>query len=311
MSAPDRPRHRSGKQRHCCEYAGEDIDLMPEGDTVWLAARRLHEALAGRTLTRSDFRVPQLAATDLTGRAVTDVVSRGKHLLTRVEGRLTLHTHLRMDGSWHVYRSGDRWRGGPAWQVRVVLENAEHQAVGYRLPVLELLATAEENRVVGHLGPDLLGADWDVVEAQRRLTGDPDREVGLALLDQRNLAGIGNLYKAEVLFLRGVSPWARIGDVPELAGLLDRVRRMLEANRAGPAQITTGDSRRARQHWVFERDGRPCLRCGTAVLMAEQGDPPRARLSYWCPRCQPGPTPEPRRRPDRPPPPLGRSRYRP
>ncbi|MDT7545702.1 MAG: endonuclease, partial [Actinomycetota bacterium] len=122
---------------------------MPEGDTVWLAAQRMRDALAGRVLTTSDFRVPQLATTDLTGRQVLDVVPRGKHLLTRIEGGLTLHTHFRRDGTWHLYRPGDRWRGGPDFQVRVVLANAEWVAVGYRLPVVELLQTTDEPMAVG------------------------------------------------------------------------------------------------------------------------------------------------------------------
>jgi len=156
---------------------------MPEGDTVWLAGRRLHDALAGRVLTRTDFRVPQLATADLTGRTVTDVVSRGKHLLFRIDDGLTLHTHFRMDGAWHLYRHGDRWRGGPEWQVRLLLANDTWQAVGYRLPVVELLARDHEGDAVGHLGPDLLGPDWDPDEAVRRLAADPDREIGPALRD--------------------------------------------------------------------------------------------------------------------------------
>ncbi len=152
---------------------------MPEGDTVWLAGRRLHDALAGRPLTRSDFRVPQLATADLAGRTVTEVVSRGKHLLFRLDGTagdpLTLHTHFRMDGTWHLYRTGERRRGGPDWQVRVLLENADWQAVGYRLPVVELLPRDGEVDAVGHLGPDLLGPDWDPAEAVRRLAADPER----------------------------------------------------------------------------------------------------------------------------------------
>ncbi|NHC13611.1 Fpg/Nei family DNA glycosylase [Motilibacter deserti] len=283
---------------------------MPEGDTVWLAGRRMHDALAGRVLTRTDFRVPQLATADLSGRTVTEVVSRGKHLLTRIDDGQTLHTHFRMDGSWHLYRPGERWRGGPAWQARVVLENAEWQAVGYRMPVVELLAPGDEEEAVGHLGPDLLGPDWDRDEALRRLRAQPDREIGQALLDQRNLAGIGNLYKAEALFLQGVSPWTRVEDVPDLPALVERARVLLERNKAHPEQSTTGESRRGRQHWVFERSGQPCRRCGTAVLLAEQGDAPYARLTYWCPRCQPGPAPAPMRRADvaRP---AGRTRYRP
>src|SRR3954451_3746360 len=123
------------------------VATVPEGDTVWLAAHRLNAALAGRVITRSDFRVPQLATTDLTGRTVREVVSRGKHLLTRIDGGLTLHTHFRMEGAWHLYRPAERWKGGPNHEVRVVLANADWTAVGYRLPVVELLETADEARV--------------------------------------------------------------------------------------------------------------------------------------------------------------------
>ena len=284
---------------------------MPEGDTVWLAAKRLHEALAGRVLLRSDFRVPQLATTDLSGRSVLEVVPRGKHLLTRVEGGLTLHTHFRMDGSWHLYRPGDRWQGGPAWQVRVVLENAEWQAVGYRLPIVELLETTEEGAAVGHLGPDVLAEQWDLEEALRRLRAEPDREVGLALLDQRALAGLGNLYRTEVLFLRGLTPWVLVRDVPDLPALVEKGRRLMLANRGHWEQSTTGSLRRGESHWVFERSGQPCRRCGTRILTAEQGAAPYARLSYWCPSCQVGPAPTPSRAPSRAERPVGRTSYRP
>jgi formamidopyrimidine-DNA glycosylase len=264
---------------------------MPEGDTVWLAGQRLGSALAGRTLTRSDFRVPRLATVDLAGRAVLGVASRGKHLLTRFEGGSTLHTHFMMDGAWHLYRPHEAWRGGPAWQVRVVLTNAEWQAVGYRLPVVELLPTAQEDRAVGHLGPDLLGPDWDPDEAVRRLAADPGREIGQALLDQRNLAGIGNLYKAEVCFLRGTSPWTPVGEVSDLRAMVDLAHRLLDANKTTFSQVTTGDTRPGRRNWVFERTGRQCRRCGTRISLANQGDESRERLTYWCPRCQPGPSP--------------------
>jgi len=265
---------------------------VPEGDTVWLAGVHLHEALSGRDLLKTDFRVPALATTDLAGHQVIEVLSRGKHLLTRIDADvpLTLHTHFRMDGTWHLYRPGAAWTGGPAWQVRVVLEVADRVAVGYRLPVLELLPTSEEDKVVGHLGPDLLGPGWDSTaaeEAVRRLRGDPDREIGLALLDQRNLAGLGNLYRCELLFLRGVSPWTRVGDLDaSLGAMVALAHRLLFANRLTPLQVTTGDTRRGRQHYVFERAGRPCLRCGTSIARAEQGEPPYERLTYWCPRCQ-------------------------
>ena len=282
---------------------------MPEGDTVWLAGERMREALAGRVLTTTDFRVPQLATTDLTGRQVLDVVPRGKHLLTRIEGGLTLHTHFRMDGTWHLYAPGARWSGGAEWQVRVVLANPDWVAVGYRLPVVELLATADEASVVGHLGPDVLGSDWDLDEALRRLRADPDREIGLALLDQRNLAGLGNLYRTEVLFLLGLTPWVRVAAVPDLEALVEKGRRLMMANRGHWEQTTTGSLRRGEDHWVFERSGRPCRRCGTRIVSAEQGAPPYARLSYWCPRCQLGPAPQPSR--ERRVRPLGRTRYTP
>jgi endonuclease-8 len=282
---------------------------VPEGDTVWLAGKRLHEALAGQPLTRSDFRVPQLATTDLAGQVVREVVPRGKHLLTRLSSGLTLHTHFRMDGTWHLYRHGDRWRGGPDWQVRVVLENAQWQAVGYRLPVVELVD--DEERVVGHLGPDLLGPDWDLDEAVRRLEALPDRQIGLALLDQRNLAGLGNLYRTELLFLRGLTPWVPVRDVPDLPGLVRAGRRLMLANREHWEQSTTGSLRRGEDHWVFERSGRPCRRCGTRIVSAEQGTAPQQRLSYWCPRCQVGPAPPPAPTPARRDRPVGRTRYTP
>jgi endonuclease-8 len=281
---------------------------VPEGDTVWLAAKRMHEALAGEVLTRSDFRVPQLAAVDLSGQTVTEVVPRGKHMLTRLSGGQTLHTHFRMDGSWHLYRPGDRWSGGPAWQVRVVLENRAWQAVGYRLPVVELVT--DEAEAVGHLGPDVLADDWDLDLAVANLLQQPEREIGMALLDQRNLAGLGNLYRTEVLFVRGLTPWVTVADVPDLPALVEKGRRLMLANRGHWEQATTGSLRNGEQHWVFERAGRPCRRCGTRILCAEQGDAPYARLSYWCPSCQfgPAPPPLPPSRKDRP---MGRSRYTP
>lgn len=265
---------------------------MPEGDTVWLAAQRLHAALAGQVLTRSDFRVPQLATTDLAGRTVAEVVARGKHLLTRIDDDLTLHTHFRMDGSWHLYRPGDRWRGGPGWAVRLVLETARWQAIGYRLPVVELLPRGEEHRVVGHLGPDLLDPEWgpaQVAEAVRRIEAQPQRSIGEALLDQRNVAGIGTLYRAETLFVVGQHPRTAVAAVPDLARVLDRARALMRANLGHPQQVTTGDGRRGRQHYVFERPGQPCRRCGTAIRSESFGPAGMERLSYWCPRCQPEP----------------------
>ena len=278
---------------------------MPEGDTVWLAAQRMHEALAGKELLVSDFRVPQLATTSLVGQSVREVVPRGKHLLTRLSGGLTLHTHFRMDGTWHLYAPGARWTGGPEWQVRVVLAVEDRVAVGYRLPVVELVA--DEAEVVGHLGPDVCAEDFDHDEAVRRVAADPTAEIGMALLDQRNLAGLGNLYRTEACFVSGVSPWTPVGEV-DVDGVVRRGVRLIRANRGHWEQSTTGSLRRGEDHWVFERAGRPCRRCGTRVLSAEQGRAPYQRLSYWCPRCQPGPAPAPAPRAPRP---LGRTRYRP
>ncbi|MEU6284680.1 DNA-formamidopyrimidine glycosylase family protein [Streptomyces sp. NPDC047028] len=266
---------------------------MPEGDTVWQAARRLHSALAGEVLTRSDFRVPKYATVDLTGRKVLDAVARGKHLLTRFEGGLTLHTHLRMEGAWKVYGEGERWRGGPGHQIRAILAAAGRTAVGYRLPVLEFLRTAEEERAVGHLGPDLLGPDWDAGRALSNLLAEPSRPLGEALLDQRNLAGIGNVYKSELCFLLGVTPWLPVGALPEdyAARLPALAKKLLEANRDRPVRQTTG----VRHHdlFVYGRAPRPCLRCGTPVRVADQGDGSQERPTYWCPSCQQGPAPAP------------------
>ncbi|MFG2226494.1 Fpg/Nei family DNA glycosylase [Streptomyces sp. NPDC048644] len=262
---------------------------MPEGDTVWRTARRLHDALAGRTLTRCDLRVPRLATADLSGRTVQEVRSRGKHLLTRVEGGLTLHSHLRMDGAWQVYAAGERWRGGPAHQIRAVLGTAECTAVGYRLPVLDLLRTSDESRVVGHLGPDLLGPDWDAAEALRRLLATPDRPLGEALRDQCTLAGLGNVYVSELCFLLRASPWLPAGRLPDPWRAPELAKKLLEANKNRTARVTTAGARPDRRLWVYGRAGRPCARCGRTVRSAEQGPAAEARVTYWCPSCQPAP----------------------
>jgi endonuclease-8 len=258
---------------------------MPEGDVVWRAARQLDEALSGRVLTRTDFRVPRFATADLTGRAVAETVSRGKHLLTRVEGGLSIHTHLRMDGSWRIRPAG----GYPSrdHRVRLVLANQAWQATGYLLGVVELLPTVREDGAVGHLGPDLLGPDWDEAEATRRLRADPARPIGEALLDQRNLAGIGNLYKAEVLFLRGVSPWRPVGEIDDLSAMVALAQRLLEENKERIGQVTTGMRGRGRETWVYRRAGLPCRRCGQRVRRTGQPSSTDERITFWCAGCQP------------------------
>ncbi|MEV4826054.1 DNA-formamidopyrimidine glycosylase family protein [Micromonospora sp. NPDC049274] len=260
---------------------------MPEGDTVWNTARVLHRALAGARLTGCDFRVPQLATTDLTGWTIRESASRGKHLLLRLtapdEARWTLHSHLRMDGAWRAYAPGERWSGRPAHLIRVVLRTPGAVAVGYHLHELVLVPTAEEDTLVGHLGPDLLGADWDPAEAVNRLAAHPEQTIGEALLDQRNLAGVGNLYKCEVLFLRGVSPWTPVGAVPDLPGTVALAQRLLAANRGRWTQSTTGSLHRGQTSYVYGRRAQPCRRCGTAIRKEELGE----RVTYWCPVCQP------------------------
>ncbi len=261
---------------------------MPEGDTVWHAAKRLREALAGRVLTRSDFRVPRYATTDLTGRQVTESLSRGKHLLTRVEGGVTVHTHLKMEGSWRVRPAAARLAEGH--RARLILANQAWQAVGYQLGVVEVLPTDREAEVVGHLGPDLLGPGWgedEVAEAVRRLLADPARPAAEALLDQRNLAGLGNVYKCELLFLRGVHPWRPAGGIGDPAGLVRLAHRLLDANKDRIGHITTGSRQRGEEHWVYGRGGRGCRRCGTLIRRADQGADPEARITFWCPACQP------------------------
>jgi endonuclease VIII len=260
---------------------------VPEGDTVWRACRRLNEVLAGRLLTRSEFRVPTLATTDLTGVAVRDVISRGKHQLFRFSNEYTLHTHFKMDGVWKIYSRGRRWSGGPGHEIRAVLTTSDHDAVGYRLPIIELIPTESEESVVGYLGPDLLGSDWDPEEAVRRLAAQPERSIGEALLDQRNLAGIGNFYRSELLFLQGVHPRTPVGDVAGLRRMVDRGQQLLHANRWRPEQSTTGDLRPGRRSYVYQRSGQPCRRCGTLIRSEDLGPAGEERRSFWCPHCQP------------------------
>lgn len=262
---------------------------MPEGDTVFQTARALHRALAGRRLTASDLRVPQLATVDLTGWTVAESVSRGKHLLVRMrppgQGRpMTLHSHLGMDGSWRVYAIGQRWRAQSRHLIRAILRTADAVAVGYQLHRLALVPTADETHLVGHLGPDLLGPDWDPAEAVRRLSHQPATTIGEALRDQRNLAGIGNVYCSELLFLRGLWPWTPVHRVADLPALVSLAHRVLDANRARPARSTTGSLRRGETCYVYGRAGQPCRRCGTPIELAAQAE----RLTYWCPSCQPG-----------------------
>jgi endonuclease-8 len=266
-----------------------ESEAVPEGDTVWNTAQIVGRALTGQRIRRGDFRVPRLAAADVTGWTVVESASRGKHLLLRLatpdDERYTLHSHLRMDGAWRVYAPGERWRGR-THTIRVALHTAAAVAVGFHLHELALVPTADEHRLVGHLGPDLLGADWDPAEATRRLRARPDRAVADALLDQRNLAGIGNEYANELCFLRGMLPTRPVSGA-DLPATVSLARRLLTANRDRVVRVTTGDTRRGRTTWVYGRRGEPCRRCGTPIHRSELGRVEgEERVTYFCPNCQ-------------------------
>lgn len=258
---------------------------MPEGDTVYRTARTLDQALHGELLTGCDIRVPAFATVDLTGKRVHEVASRGKHLLMRV-GEASIHSHLKMEGSWHLYRPGTRWRR-PAFQARAVLETADWVAVGFELGLLEVVPRAAEAELLAYLGPDLLGADWDADEAARRIRSAPDRPIAVALADQRNLAGLGNEYVNELCFLRGLLPTRPVAEVTDVPALVALAHRLITANRDRAERTTTGNTRRGAQSWVFSRDGQACRRCGTRIERGRLGrNDLELRATYWCPHCQ-------------------------
>lgn len=279
---------------------------MPEGDTIFRAARTLQRVLAGQTVTGVETSVPGVRALGvgrLVGQTVEAVEPRGKHLLAWfAPSGLALHTHMGMPGSWHTYALGQRWQR-PARQARFVLRTAEAVAVCFAAPTVELLTRVQVDRhpALARLGPDALDADVDLGEARRRLDADPARPVGVALQDQGVLAGIGNVYRCEVLFACGVDPWTPVGEVPDATrdALLATAERLLKANVAPGAfrRVTTGAGSRAGggagahgRHHVYGKARRPCPRCATPIRAARQGD--LARITYWCPRCQgDGPAP--------------------
>jgi len=292
---------------------------MPEGDTVLRTARRLHHALAGRPLVRTELRWPTLGEADLAGRTVAEVLAYGKQILTRIAAAdpaapqpriptvptvpLTLRSHLRMEGSWYVHaRDAEPWPGRNRGSVRAVLGGTEWTAVGYWLGLLDLVPTAAEDSLIGHLGPDIMADEFaagGAAEVARRLTTDPQRHVGAALLDQTTVAGIGTMYMAESLFVQHISPWTPVGDV-DVPALLATARRQLLRGAAQAVPSTTGNPRRGLGTWVHGRSGRPCQRCGTTVRVAPIGPPLKERTAFYCPTCQPGPTPTDHGRPRAP-----------
>jgi len=273
---------------------------VPEGDTVYRQAGVLRAALEGRVLAATDFRVPKYAVADLSGETVSAVLSRGKHLLIRAGG-YTIHSHLKMEGTWHVYGRGadgsfERWRK-PAHTARCVLSTASHSAVGFSLGLLELRPTTDEEDMVGYLGPDLLGPDWDAGRALERLSAAPGRAIGVALLDQRNLAGVGNVFRSDICFLAGVHPATPVGDVGNLPKIVALSKTLLEANKDRSRRSTTGGPAVGdAATWVYGREHRACKRCRTRIVRTDLGeaagrDAPGAaeRIIYFCPHCQPAP----------------------
>ena len=268
---------------------------MPEGDTLFRTAASLHRWLAGREVTAASTRVEGLPAGRLVGLTVQSVGAQGKHLLVRFDSGHVLHTHLRMTGSWHVYRAGQRWRR-PEGQARLVLTCGDRLAVCFNAPVVELLAPKAEtvHPALANLGPDVLADALDLPEVRRRARAlPPDLAVGELLLDQRVVAGIGNIYRCEALFLEGRSPWVPQSALTDddLDRLVTAARRLMKASVTGRERVPAGTplaagpfNPRLLQRYVYRRNGRPCRRCGTLVRARRQGD--LARTVYWCPACQ-------------------------
>jgi endonuclease VIII len=275
---------------------------MPEGDTIFRAARALNSALAGGTVTRFESVFPHLTRIDhdqpLRGRIVERVESRGKHLLMWLSGNLVLRTHMRMHGSWHLYRPGERWQR-PHHEMRILIGTPRFEAIAFSVPVAEFVAAADldEHGDLRELGPDPLSDSFAPGEAVARLSARGDVEVADALLDQRAIAGIGNIYKSEILFACRVNPFTPVRELePEtIARLVATAAKLLRANVAadsgsgivtytGPRR-TTGRADPAARLWVYGRGGKPCRRCGTPVSRRKQGE--HARSTYWCEGCQP------------------------
>jgi endonuclease VIII len=251
---------------------------MPEGDTVYRTAMKLREALDGRTLTRCDVRVPRFATVDFTGEKVDEVISRGKHLFIRV-GDASIHSHLKMDGAWLI---GGQIRRVQPHKVRIILETADSRVAGIDLGVLEILLREHDMEAVAHLGPDLLGDDWEPRTAATNLVADPDRPLAETLLDQRVMAGVGNVYANELCYVLGRLPTSPVSGVKDPLRVVQRARDMLWLNRSRANRVTTGDTRPGRDLWVYGRAGNACRRCGTTIESDHSGD----RVMYWCPNCQ-------------------------
>jgi endonuclease VIII len=275
---------------------------VPEGDTIFKTARTLHRALAGQRVTRFETGLVQLSRVDqdhpVAGRTVERVEPAGKHVLITFSGELVLRTHMRMNGSWHIYRPGERWQL-PRSAMRISIETADWVAVAFRVHVAELIHGADltRHRPIAMLGPDLLADSFDPEEALRRVRAHPTEPIADVLLNQRVLAGIGNVYKSEVLFLARVHPDTPVTAIADasLRDVIAIAHRLLHENvleRPGPSMVTyqsgrqtTGRMRAEDRLWVYSRGGQPCRRCATPIVSRKSGDD--ARVTYWCPTCQP------------------------
>ena len=285
---------------------------MPEGDTVWRTARRLHAALAGAPASLVDLRWGEVDEAPVRGSEVEEVVPRGKHLLHRFASGWTLHTHLRMEGSWRIERAGSPTaaRGLRRPDLRAAIGNEAWTTLGLRLGELDLVRRSDEHRLVGHLGPDVLGADWDrgrVVDNLRATP--PGTSIAAALLDQHVLAGVGTFWASEVLFVQRLHPWRDATDLSadELDALVERVHALMLRGREHAIQSSTGVLRADDRAFVHGRSGRPCRRCGTTVRVAPLGRAGADRVFFSCPGCQGGPAPTDDGRPQAP---LGARRRR-
>lgn len=275
---------------------------MPEGDTIFRSARALHRALAGSVITRFDTAYAQLARvhdnTPIVGRTVERVEARGKWLLMYLSGDLILLTHMRMNGSWHMYRTGERWQRR-SFDMRIRIETADWQVIGFTVPIAEFHTADSLARktMVPQLGPDLLTQTFDPVAAIAKIQKHLEDEIAVVLLDQRVLAGIGNVFKSEVCFACGVHPFRLVRSLSdgEMDSLVRTSQKFLKANVADGSgdgivtysgmRRTTGSSDPSSRLWVYGRQGQPCRRCGGPIHSRKQGS--QARTTFWCPVCQP------------------------
>jgi len=249
---------------------------MPEGDVVRRTCARLHEALAGRTLLAAELRWPRLSTAVLAGATVIEVAPRGKHILMRLDTGWTLYSHLKMEGRWLIERSPAGSALTRRHDVRAILVTEPWTALGLRLGRLDLVRTTDEPTLVGHLGPDVLEEEFDATRAVANLVRVRG-PIGAALLDQRNLAGIGTIWASESLFAERLNPWAADLSDDELRQVVTRARLLMQAS-----------LQRRHEPYVHGRSGRPCRRCGTTVRVAQVGLPTRERAMFYCPGCQGG-----------------------